>query len=104
MTSEEQEAIVGRTVREANDWKLTVGLANKQLSDFADFLNKLSDEIRERIPDPKPKENDTPIEIPPDISRLVNFDRIFALISDRDKAFRKLADVQKLLKQMGVTV
>jgi len=68
---------------------------------LADFLRELSDELRERIP--APKENGQPIEIPSHICRLVDFSKMFALIADRDKVFRKLGEAEKSLKQMGLS-
>jgi len=99
MTAEEQDTIIGKTVRERGELRVTLMVTDKELETLRTYFKKLDEEIRDRIAYHAKLE---PIAVPAAISKYADLSRLVELVNERIKTYKEIEFADELLRRMGV--
>jgi hypothetical protein len=101
MSPDEQDAIIGKTVREKAALDRTLATLDKELRDLSTYFKDLHDQIRQRIAyDSEP--NPESIIIPPAVRKYADLSKLVSLLDERDNTNRQLQTTVSQLEKMGV--
>ena len=105
MSQNEQDAVIGRTIREKAELTKELATIDANLRQLAAAFGGFSVEISERTSrgstttEPTSEE---PLLIPPVLAECGEFHRVARLVDERRETYRRLRETLGLLEQMGV--
>jgi hypothetical protein len=96
VSTEEQDAILGRTIRLRKQASEELALIDAKLEEFRRGLRELGIYIHKR------KQGESAAEIPQEISKLADFPGLLALLDERDSLMERIRGYTETMERCGL--
>lgn len=102
MSTDEQDALIGKAVRERAQLRTQLAALDAALNDVSRYFEKLAGEIKDRVrQQPNFPALYAPIEVPAGIAKYADLSGLTIALKERARTMHELQSANDLLKRMG---